>query len=196
MVFFLICFLPLSAQRIEVHGIKDLSNNSIANKAWGVGGAIYMDQWVKKTAFGVHFDWTTYRPKNKASNHRFNRMTGGVTAYYSLYVTPKISLLCGAAINYTNLQHSYIYTIEKVEKEKERLVTVLHKGHFIGVGPYVGVNYDLSKRFGVKLYVIPTYLISVGSKSSLPEVKSEYAKGIWIFPLQLGITYKIFSLKE
>jgi len=194
--FLLFCFLSISAQRIEIHGIKELSNNSTANKAWGVGGAVLFDQWVKKTTFGAHFDWTTYRSKNKETHPNFNRMSGGISTYYSLNLTKKISLQCGAEFNFTNIKYSHIHRYEKIDSLSAKAVTLLQTGNFIGIGAHIGVNCELSKRFGLKINVIPTYLISVGSKSSLPDVKPEYAKGMWIFPLQLGITYKIFNLKE
>jgi len=40
---------------------------------------------------------------------------------------------------------------------------------------------------------IPTYLIPVGTKSNIPTFESEYKKGIWLFQLQLGLSYKLFK---
>jgi len=184
------------AQRIEVHGIKDLSNKSIPNKAWGVGGALHLDQWVKNTSFSAHFDWTTYRPKNKETNPKYDRLSGGISAFYSVYFSKKFSLQCGVEVNYTHLRHSYRYDIEEIAPQTEKYITLLQTGNFIGIGPYLGVNYDLTQRFGLKLNIIPTYLISVSSKSSARAVPSEYSKNIWLFPIQLGITYKIFNSEK
>lgn len=198
-VFFLFCILlsaPLFAQRLEIHGIKDLSNDKTANKAWGVGGAVLLDQWVKKTTFGVYFDWTTYRPKNKPINPRYDRMSAGILVFYSINISKKFSLQCGADINYTNLKHSYIHSYQTIDTVSEKPITLQQTGDFIGIGAYIGANYEFSSRFGVKINVIPTYLISVGSKSSSSAVAPEYAKGIWMFPLKLGLTYKIFNSKE
>jgi len=195
-VLFIFGVFVTNAQRLEIHGIKDLSNNSIVNKAWGVGGAVHLDQWVKKTTFSVHFDWTTYRPKNKKSNPRFDRMSGGVSAFYSFNISEKISIQCGADANYTNLKYSYLFSYEDISPEKERPVTLQHTGHFIGVGPLVGFNYKLSPRFGVRVTIVPTYLISVKSKTTLPDVTPEYSKNLWLFPIQFGITYRIFNSEK
>ena len=197
-ILFAFCFLQLSAQRIEVHGIKDFSNNTVSNKAWGVGGAVLLDQWVKKTTFGVHFDWAAYIPKNKETNPRYNRLSGGISAFYTLNLIKKLSLQCGAIVHYTNLKHSYIYDYEvnPTDTMTRRARTLQHTGNFIGIGAYISLNYELSPRFGAKINVIPTYLISVRSKSSLPLVAPEYAKGMWLFPLQIGFTYRIFNSKE
>ena len=189
-------FFAAKAQRLEVHGIKDFSNNSTANKAWGVGGALHFDQFVKKTTFSAHFDWATYRSKNKETNPRYDRISGGVSAFYAVTLSKKISLHCGAEINYTNLKYTYRYAIEEVVPNTEKFLTVQQTGHFIGIGPHVGLNYELSPRFSLRLNFIPSYLISVGSKSSVPDIEPEYSKGMWLLPLQLGITYKLFMSEQ
>jgi hypothetical protein len=180
------------AQHLEIHGIKDISTNSIANKAWGIGGAILLDQWVKKTTFNAHFDWATYRPKNNPVHPIYDRLSGGISVYYSVNISKKFTLQCGAEINYTQLRHSYIYGYQKIDTLQGKPQTVQQIGSFVGIGPHIGINYELTPRFGVKVSIIPTYLISVGSKSSAPTVKPEYSKGMWLFPIQLGITYKLF----
>jgi hypothetical protein len=194
--FCILLSVSVSAQRIEVHGIKDLSNNSTANKAWGVGAALDFDQLVKKTTFRVNFNWTTYRSKNKETNPRYDRLSGGISAFYSVNISKKFSLQCGAEVNYTNLKYSYRYAIEEVGPQTEKVLTLQQTGHFIGVGPHVGFNYELSPRFSIRFNFIPTYLISVGSKSSAPDVEPEYSKGMWLFPLQLGISYKLFNSEQ
>ena len=195
-VFLLFCFLPISAQRLEVHVIKDLSNNNIVNKAWGVGGAIHLDQWVKKTTFGVHFDWTTYRPNGKKDNPRFDRMSGGIFAFYSLNVADNITIQCGVNVQYTHLKYSHIINYQAIDSETEKPVTIQHTGDFIGIGPVLGFNYKLSKRFALRISVVPTYLVSVKSKSTIPDVSPEYNKDLWLFPIQAGVTYKLFNSEK
>jgi hypothetical protein len=195
-LFFSFFPLALSAQCIEVHLIKDFSTNKTANNAWGGGGALHFDQFVKKTTFSIKFDWTTYRKKSSEINPRYNRISGGILAFYSVKIYKKISLQCGAEANYTNLKYSYRYGIEELDPKTEKLITLQQTGHFIGIGPLVGFNYELSPRFAIKFNFIPNYLISVGSKSSLPAVEPEYSKGIWLFPIQLGVTYKLFNSEQ
>jgi len=201
------CFLLLlfvfsvslaSAQRIEAHFIKDFSSDKTANKALGVGGAILLDQWVKNTTFSAHFDWAMYRKKSNPIHPNYQRLSGGITSFYSFNLVKNLTFQCGAQINYTNLRHSYIYDFETIpgDTTASKAKTVQQTGNFIGIGAHLGLHYEFTPRFGMKFCVIPTYLISVGSKSSALTVKPEYSKGIWLFPLQIGFTFKIFNASQ
>ena len=185
------CLLPsASAQRLEVHGIKDFSTNETANKAWGVGGAIDLDQLVKRTIFRIHFDWAMYKPKNDIISTNYRRMTGGVSALYSFKLMEKLTFRCGVEVNYTNARHSYVHGVDTIN---DRFVTLLQTGNFIGIGPHIALNYEVSSRFNAVLNFVPVYLIPVSSKSYITTVEPEYKKGLWLFPLQLGISYKLFK---
>jgi len=184
----LFCFVNVNAQRLEVHAIKDLSPNEIANKAWGVGAAVDLDQWVKKTIFRVHFDWAMHRKTDDIANHHYQRMSGGISALYSLKIIDKLTFRCGVEVNYSYIRHSYIYEIVN-----QKANTWLQNAHFIGIGPHVALNYELGRRFNVVFNFVPVYLITVSTKSNLPGLESEYNKGLWLFPLQLGLSYKIFN---
>jgi hypothetical protein len=190
----------MNAQRIEIHGIKDFSSNSTANKAWGVGGAVDFDQFVKNTTFRANFNWTTYRSKTQATHPVYNRFSGGISAFYSLNISKKFSLQVGAEVNYTQITHTYIYDYEIIYSGTDTIggkpLTLKQTGNFIGIGPHIGVNYELSPRFSLRLSIIPTYLISVGYKCSHKDSEPEYSKGMWVFPLQVGITYKIFKMEQ
>jgi hypothetical protein len=70
------------------------------------------------------------------------------------------------------------------------------KGHFIGIGPQVGLNYDLLPKLSVKFNLIPTYLISVGKECTDPKQPLEYSKGMWMFSIQLGFTYRILNSEK
>ena len=195
-IFMLYCLFNVSAQRVEVHGIKDLSTHSIANKAWGVGGALDLDQWVKNVVFRMNFNWAMYK-KNDEIKHNHQRFSGGVSAFYSVKVQEKISLQCGAEINFTNLKHSYRYGTEEIDPTSatgaKKYIILQQTGNFIGIGPHIGVRYAFGPRFSAVFNFVPTYLISVGYGSSLKNVDPEYDKGIWIFPLQLGFSFKLFN---
>jgi len=188
-------FLPsVSAQRLEVHAIKDLSTDENAKKAWGVGGGVDLDNLVKNTTFRVGFDWAMYKEKNNPfHNLRYNRMSGGITVFYSFLFEEKFIFQCGVELNYSYLKHSYIYKEEKIDSLNSRLITTLQTGNFIGIGPYIGVQYKLSDRFNAALSCSPMYLILVHSKTNVPEVPPEYNKGIWLFPIRLGLSYKLFK---
>ena len=196
--FFLLflCSLSVYAQRIEIHANKDLSPNEIVNKAWGVGGAVDLDQWVKNVIFRANFNWAIYKPTNDAAHHNYQRFSGGVAALYSVKIKDKFSIQGGVELSYTHLKHSYIYGYEPTipgDSSETKLLTVLHNGNFIGIAPHIGVRYELGKRMCAVLNFIPTYLIPAGSKSSAPTVESEYKKGIWLFPIQLGLSYQLYK---
>ena len=187
----LFSFQNLNAQRIEVHPVKDLSTNSIANKAWGVGGAIDFDQWVKKVTFRLNFNWGMYQNKNSETHPRFQLLSAGISAFYSFKLTEKISLQCGAEVNYTNLRYSYIYGF--TDSIAGKPLTVQHTGNCIGIGPYIGARYEFTPRFCIALNFIPQYLITVSNKSSVTIITPEYEKGVWLFPIQLGFSFKLFN---
>jgi hypothetical protein len=186
----LFCFVNVNAQRLEIHGIKDLSNNEIANKPWGVGGAIDIDHLVKRTIFRAHFDWSRYRTKDDITNHNYQRMSGGISTLYSFKIIERLTFRCGVEINYTHIRHSYIHGLDTINN---KAITLLQTGNFIGIGPHIALNYELSPRFNVALNFIPVYLIPVSSKSYIPTIESEYKKGLWLFPIQLGLSYKLFK---
>jgi len=190
----LFSFQSLNAQRIEVHGVKDLSTNSIANKAWGVGGAIDFDEWVKKVTFRANFNWGRYQKKNANPNPKFQLLSGGISAFYSLQIKEKISFQCGAEVNYTNLKSFSGYTGYTANDSVR--VSLQHTGNFIGIGAHIGFRYDLSQRFSVVLNFIPQYLVLVSNKTSVKGKESIYDKGIWLFPIQLGISFKLFNSEQ
>ena len=183
-------FSNVNAQRIEIHGIKDFSTNSTANKAWGVGGAIDLDQWVKKVTFRLNFNWGMYQKKNDV-NTKFQLLNGGISAFYSLKINEKTSFQCGAEVNYTNLRLSYIFAIDDLQQGKP--LTVQHTGNFIGIGPHIGIRYEFTPRISIALNIIPQYLIPVSNKSSVKTIPPEYEKGVWLFPIQLGFSFKLFN---
>ena len=194
----LFIFPNANAQRIEVHApIKYLSTHNIANKAWGVGGSIDFEQWVKKVTFRANFNWGMYQKKS-GNNPRFQLISGGISAFYSLKINEKISFQCGAEVNYTNLRYSYIYGIEHTSTDTVggRTLTVQHTGNCIGIGPHIGFRYDFSPRFSMALNFIPQYLIPVSSKSSVKDIEPEYKKGVWLFPIQLGFSFKLYNSEE
>ena len=195
-IFMLYCLFNVSAQRVEVHVLKDLSTNSIVNKAWGAGGAVDLDQWVKNTTFRINFNWAMYK-KNDEIKHNYQRFSGGVSAFYSVNVQEKISLQFGAEANFTGLKHSYRYGTEEVDPTSAtgaaKYITLQQNGNFIGIGPHIGARYAFGPRVSLVFNFVPTYLISVGYKSSLRNVDPEYDKGIWIFPLQLGLSIRLFN---
>jgi len=188
----LFSFQNLNAQRIEVHGIKDLSTNSIANKAWGVGGAIDFDQWVKNITFRANFNWGMHQNKNASPNPKFQLLSGGISAFYSLQIKEKTSFQCGAEVNYTNLKCNSGYYFEYTATDTIAL-SLHHIGNFIGIGAHIGFRYDLSPRFCIALNFIPQYLILVNNKVSVKNEESIYNKGIWMFPIQLGISFKLYN---
>ncbi|MCL2291435.1 MAG: hypothetical protein FWC34_12160 [Bacteroidetes bacterium] len=188
--FLLFCFVNTNAQRLEVHGIKDFSNIEIANKPWGVGGAIDLDQLVKKTVFRIHFDWARHRKKDLITNHNYRRMSGGISALYSFDVIEKLTFRCGVEVNYTNVRHSYIIDTDTINKKD---ITWLQTASFIGVGLHVALNYELTPRFNAVLNFVPVYLIPVSSKSYITTIDPLYKKGFWLFPIQLGLSYKLFK---
>jgi len=193
-LFSIFCFLPsASAQRLEVHVIKDFSNNVTTAKAWGVGGAVDLDQWVKKTTFRVHFDWAMYRKKDEILNPNYQRMSGGISALYAFNITKKFSFQCGAEVNYTQLKHSYLNGFENNDTLKGKPITLQHIGNFVGIGPHFDLRYELTPRIKVVFNFVPVYLISVSYKVSDKISKPEYKKGVWLFPLQLGFSYQLFK---
>jgi len=186
----LISKINLSAQRLEVHANKDLSTNATANRAWGVGGAIDFDEWIKRTTFRVNFNWAMFREKDDRVNPNYQRLSGGISAFYSFKVIEKLTFYCGAEINYSNLRHSYIHGLDTINK---KAITLQQTGNFVGIGPHLSLQYELSSRFNVALNFIPTYLIPVSFKSSIKATEPEYKKGIWLFQIQLGLSYKLFK---
>ncbi|MDR2970515.1 MAG: hypothetical protein LBU83_01100 [Bacteroidales bacterium] len=183
----------LFAQRIEVHPFKDLSNHAIANKAWGVGAAIDFDNWVKNTTFRAHFDWSMYRKKDNITNPYYQKLCGGISAFYSIRLSKRILLQCGVDFNYTNLKHTYIFEIDTVNNKP---ITIQQTGNFIGIGSHIGVCYEFTPRFSVGLNIIPSYLVPVNQKSSIKRKELEYKKGIWMFPIQLSFSFKLFNLEQ
>jgi len=190
-VLLLFSFFNIHAQRLEVHAIKDFSNDENANKAWGVGGTIELDQLVKNFSLRINFDWATYRKKDDITNPNYQRMGGGAAVCYSLNITEKLIFQCGVGINYIHLKHSWVYDTDTLQNGK--LLTVLQQGNFIGIGTHIGIQYKLSPRFNVALNLIPEYLIRVNSKSSVLSIEPEYNKGIWLFPIQLGLSFQLFK---
>jgi hypothetical protein len=185
--------VAVHAQRFEVHAIKDLSTDKNAHKAWGVGGTIELDQLVKKVTFKAYFDWAMYKDKNSDTHSNYQRMGGGIVACYSINVSDKFTFQCGAEVNFMHLKHSYIHTYYEIDSVMSKPITVLQRGSFIGIGPHIGLLYKLTPRFSVALNVVPTYLISVGRKSSIGTVEPEYNKNIWLFPIRLGFSYQLFK---
>ena len=183
----------IHAQRIEVHANKDLSNHEIVNKSWGCGGAIDLDQWVKKTTFRLNFNWAQFRNSHDIKNPRYRRLSGGVSVFYSFAFKGGFSTQVGAEVQYSNLIHTYIYDYEMVDSLRGKPLTLKQTGNFIGIGPHIGVRYDLSPRFCVALNFVPSYLIPVGAKSSNRNIEPEFAKAIWIYPIQLGLSFKLFN---
>jgi hypothetical protein len=187
----------LHAQRIEVHFNKDFSTNSIANKGLGVGGAVDLDQWVKNTTFRFNFNWLMYK-KSDEINHNYQKLSGGFSSFYT-FAWEKFSLQCGAEINFTNLKHTYRYGTVEIDSLHSKYVNLQENGNFIGIGPHIGARYELSPRFSIVFNFIPTYLIRVQNKMNSNDHEStkgvipEYSKGFWIFPMQLGISFKLFN---
>ena len=191
----LLYYQNVNAQRFEVHAIKDLSTNEQAHKAWGAGGVIELDQLVKKTTFKAYFDWAMFKDKENENHSKYQRMSGGIIACFTHDFTDKFTVQCGGEINYSFLKHSYIYDYEPLPNDTTifKPLTWLQTGNFIGLGIHVGVLYKLTPRFSVILNVAPTYLIPVLAKSSVMSKESEYKKGIWLFPIRLGISYQLFK---
>ena len=185
------CMINVDAQRLEVHANKDFSSNTIASKAWGVGGAIDFDQWVKHITFRANFNWAAYRPKDDNKHHDYQRLCGGISSFYSHKVGDKINVHGGIELNYTHLTHAYLYQQPDTVIIKGKATRQI--GDFIGLGVHVGASYKLRPRLNIVLNIIPTYLIMVSTKSSTPEVKPEYKKGIWMFPIQLGLSYQLYK---
>lgn len=190
----LLCVQNINAQRIEVHGIKDLSTDAMVNKAWGVGGAIELDQLVKYLTFKINFDWVMYRDKINQIKPKYQKMNGGIAVCYSVQFFEKFTLQCGAELNYSYLKNSYIYDYEHTPTDTiwGKPLTLLQTGGFIGTGLHIGVQYKLSPRFNIVLNVVPTYLIPVHAKSSVIAIEPEYKNGIWVFPIKLGFSYQLF----
>lgn len=198
LIFLLCSSVFIHAQRLEIHAIKDFSTNSIATKAWGVGGALDFDQFVKNTTFRINFDWTMFNSKSDLISPKYSKTSGGVAAFYSFRLTEKISFQCGLAINYSKLKYSYIYDYELIITEKDTTTgkpkTLLNIGDFIGIGPHLSFYYEVGKRVNFLFNFLPAYLFSVNSKSSVKSINPEYSKGIWLFPIQLGFSVKLFNL--
>ena len=185
--------VTVHAQRLEIHVNKDLSTNTIAHKAWGVGAAVDIDQWVKSVIFRANFNCGMFWQKhNPSENPRYLRFSGGISALYSLKIIEKLTFQCGAEVNYTHIRYSHIYGIDSTSSS-HNIITWLQEGNFIGIGPHVGLRYQLSSRFSAAFNFIPTYLIPVSAKSNMPTLESEYKKGIWLFQLQLGFSYQLFK---
>ncbi|MCL2435357.1 MAG: hypothetical protein FWD09_04365 [Lentimicrobiaceae bacterium] len=193
-LFLIIFFSSVSvhAQRLEVHGNLDLSTNAISNKVLGVGAAVDFDQWVKNVTFRAHFNWGAYFKKNSPENPRYQRFSGGFSGLYSLKIIDMLAFQCGAEVNFTHLRYSHIYGIDSTSSS-HNIITWLQEGNFIGIGPHIGLRIAPASRLSVVFNFIPTYLIPVGTKSNMPTLESEYKKGIWLFQLQLGLSYKLFK---
>jgi hypothetical protein len=176
-----------------VHGIKELSTHSIATKAWGVGGAIDLDQWVKRTTFRIHFDWTMYRKKDEMPKPKYQRLCGGISALYTFPIARKTEFRCGLELNFTQLKYSYINGFEIVDTVPSKPITLMHTGNFIGIGPHLDVNYELTPRIKVALNFVPVYLIPVKYKVSDKVSDPEFKKGVWLFPIQLGFSFLIYK---
>jgi len=188
-----LCSPSVHSQRLEVHAIKDFSTDANANKAWGIGGGIDLDQLVNKMAIKGYFDWAVFKEKNNPSNTNYQKMGGGIAVCYSINIKEKISFQCGAEVNYTHLKHTYIYADQQIDSIMSKPLTVLQRGNYIGIGAHIGLLYKLTPRFSIVLNVVPTNLLSVGGKSSVSTVKPEYNKGIWLFSIRLGILYQLFK---
>jgi len=189
------CFQNVNAQRLEVHAIKDLSTDENAHKAWGVGCTVELDQWVKSTSFKVTFDWGIYKDKNLDIHPNFQRMGGSIAACYNINFREKFTFQFGGEISYIHLKYSYIYDYDQIDSLLSKPLTLIQTGGFIGIAPYIGVQYKLTSQFNVTLNVVPTYMIPVHSKSSVFAMPPEYKKGIWLFPIRLGISYQLFKNK-
>ena len=182
------------AQRLEVHPNLDLSTNTISNKVWGVGAAVDLDQWVKNTIFRVNFNWgmSPDRSSTDKTNPRYQKFSGGVSVLYSLKIIEKLTFRCGADLDYTHLRYSHVYGEDTISKPT-KLLTWLQTGNFIGIGPHISFQYELTSRFNIALNVIPTYLIPVKATSNIATMESEYRKGLWLFQFQFGVSYKLFK---
>jgi len=189
----LFCFQNIYAQRLELHAIKDFSTNDNANKAWGAGGSIEFDQLVKNIGFKVNFDWTTYKQKNNPDNLKYQRMSGGITAFYFIHIAEKATFQCGVEVNYYYLKHSFIYDYDPIDSLTSRPLTLLQTGGFLGIAPYIGLLYKFTPRVSVALNTAPTYLIPVHPKSSVTNIEPAYKKGIWLFPIRLGLSFQLFN---
>jgi hypothetical protein len=191
-IILLFSIVNVNAQRLEVHGIKDFSSNETANKAWGIGGALDIDQLVKRTIFRVSADWAMYRKKDDI-NTNYQRISGGISAFYSFKLSEKATVHCGLAVNYTQMKHSYRFAFENIDSLTSKPVTLQHTGNFIGIGPHLDLQYSLTQRVKFVINFIPVYLIPINYKVSNKISEPEYNKGIWLFPLQVGFSFQLYK---
>jgi hypothetical protein len=191
-IFFFFSFVNMNAQRLEIHGLKDFSDNETANKAWVLGGAMDIDQLVKKTIFRVDGDWAIYKKRDNYLNQNtnFQRISVGISGLYSINLSQKATFQCGALVNYSNLKHSYISGFDSLAKKP---ITLQQTGNFIGVGSHLDLRYDLTSRIKFVLNLIPVYLIPVSYKVSDRISDPEYKKGIFLFTLQAGFSFQLYK---
>jgi hypothetical protein len=192
-IILLLTTVNASAQHLEVHAIKDFSTNETANKAWGAGGALEFDQWVKRTIFRLDVDWAMYRKRDDILNPNYQRISGGISAFYAFKLSPKATVHCGLAVNYTRLTHSHRAGHEAIDSLNSKYITLQHVGNFIGIGPHINLRYELTPRIKFVVNFVPAYLIPINYKVSDRISEPEYSKGVWLFPLQIGFSFQLYK---
>ncbi len=200
-VLLILCIISTStfAQQLEVHFNKDLAQQKEILNSWGIGAALNLDQTVKKMAFKLTFDYSSYKLKDSYTMIDTFRVTeSGKNTHFKVGIAPlynyitkkgKLSFQAGVDISYHNFKYNLKY--EEPQLFDGGTQTIIHYGHYIGVGAYLGLQYQISPAFYFNLQCLPAYLIPLQAKTTQREVPSMYEKGMYITQLQIGISVRI-----
>ena len=199
-LFLILCWIVFSqypnlqAQKLVVYAEKIFSNDNDANKAWGFGGELILDQLLPRLEISLGGGYGFYNDNTRSGYGKsiaFKQIRGGVGVYYKKKLKNNfnpnfdINLLLGPEANYFNL----------INKHSEKTVAsyyyVTQTGYMLGLGAGINLHFIFKNVVGLGFQVSPAYLIPLKAKCDRPNEKILYKKGIFNCDLRLQLIFKL-----
>src|SRR5574344_341989 len=159
----LLLSLTAQAQRFELRFDKEFSNNAIVNKSLGGGASLIIDSWNDHLVFQFNFDYDTYK-----------------TGVHNV----------GTSTNLKKVAQWQDTTQTNLDNGKSTILCT-HRGHYLGLAGVAQFQVKVGNFLRIGAGITPTYLIPLANKTSLPNVESDYKKGMFVLQLQVGIEIKL-----
>lgn len=191
----LLLSLTAQAQRLELRFDKEFSNNAMVNKSLGGGASLIIDSWSEHLDFQFNFDYDTYKTgdDNVGTSTQFNKLKGGISALYVLPIGKRFFFRVGGDVSYNNLKKvdQWQDTTQTNLDNGKSTILCTHRGHYLGLAGVAQFQVKVGNFLRIGAGITPTYLIPLANKTSLPNVESDYKKGMFVLQLQVGIEIKL-----
>ena len=95
----------LQAQKLVVYGEKITSNDNDANRAWGLGGELILDQFLPHLEISFGGGYGFYNNNTRTGYGRstsLKKIRGGIGVYYKSNLSNGLNLLVGTELNFFN----------------------------------------------------------------------------------------------